>query len=57
MTACPTWGRCRERNLFVAAGHFRSGLHLSCGTAVVMADLILGQTPPIDLSPFRLARG
>jgi glycine oxidase len=44
-------------NLYVAAGHFRSGLHLSCGTAVVMANLLLGQPNEIDLGPFRVGRG
>lgn len=44
-------------NLFLAAGHFRSGLHLSCGTALVMADLITGKQPTIDLWPFRIGRG
>src|SRR6056297_3222724 len=36
--------------VFVAAGHFRSGLHLSPGTAVALADLMLGQRPAIDLT-------
>ncbi len=44
-------------NLYIATGHFRSGLHLSPGTAVVLADLILGQTPEIDLTMFRPGRG
>jgi glycine oxidase len=43
-------------NLFVAAGHFRCGLHLSTGTAVVMACLLRGEPPPIALAPFRLDR-
>ena len=43
-------------NAWLAAGHFRSGLTLSPGTAVVVASLVLGQTPPFDLSPFRLNR-
>lgn len=43
--------------LFVAAGHFRSGLHLSPGTASVMADLIEGKPPAIDLTQFRPGRG
>lgn len=43
-------------NLFVAAGHFRSGLHLSCATAVVLADEMLGQPGPVDLHPFRVGR-
>lgn len=46
-----------SNNLYVAAGHFRSGLHMSCGTAVIMADLMLGNTPAIDLTAFRVGRG
>lgn len=44
-------------NAFAAAGHFRSGLHMSPATAVVMAQLILGQPTEVDLSPFRVGRG
>ena len=44
-------------NAFVASGHFRSGLHLSTGTALVLADLMSGLTPPLDLTPFRVSRG
>ena len=43
-------------NAFVAAGHFRSGLQLSTGTAVVISQLIRGEQPQIDLSMFRLDR-
>ncbi len=43
--------------LFVATGHYRSGIHLSCGTAVVMADLLTGIPPAMDLDPFRVGRG
>lgn len=43
-------------NLFVAAGHFRSGIHLSFGTASVLADLMTGRQPPIDLEPFRVGK-
>jgi glycine oxidase len=43
-------------NAFVAAGHHRSGLHMSTGTAVVLADLMTGVTPAIDLTPFRATR-
>ncbi len=44
-------------NAYVAAGHYRSGLHMSPGTAVVMRQLILGDEPQIDLTPFRVGRG
>jgi glycine oxidase len=40
------------RNGFVAAGHFRAGLHQSTGTAVLIADLITGKEPTIDLAAF-----
>lgn len=43
-------------NLYVATGHFRSGLHLSCGTAVVIADLITGRTPAVNIDAFAPAR-
>jgi glycine oxidase len=39
-------------NAFVAAGHFRSGLQTSPGTAVAMRELLLDQEPSIDLVPF-----
>jgi glycine oxidase len=44
-------------NAFVAAGHFRSGLHLSPGTAVVIGRLIRGEDPQFDLTPFYAGRG
>ncbi len=47
----------RCKNLFLAAGHFRSGLHLSCATAIVMADAMEGLANEIDLTAFRVARG
>jgi glycine oxidase len=43
-------------NLFVAAGHFRSGIQLSPGTALVMKEVILGEKPTIALEDFRLDR-
>lgn len=43
-------------NGFIAAGHFRSGLQLSAGTAVVMAQLLGGQRPQVDLAAFHPLR-
>ncbi|TWU57444.1 NAD(P)/FAD-dependent oxidoreductase [Rubripirellula reticaptiva] len=43
-------------NVYVAAGHFRSGIHLSPGTAVVIADLITGKEPAINLDAFRVGK-
>jgi glycine oxidase len=44
-------------NAYAAAGHYRSGLHMSPGTAVVLRQLMLGDEPQIDLTPFRVGRG
>ena len=43
-------------NLFVAAGHFRSGIQLSMGTALLLRDLLLGRPTSISVEPFRLDR-
>ncbi|WP_165226577.1 glycine oxidase ThiO [Aquisphaera insulae] len=43
-------------NLIVATGHKRAGLQLSPATAELVAALILGRTPAMDLGPFRLDR-
>ncbi len=53
----PMIGRIPETgHLYVAAGHFRSGIHWSCGTAVALADQILGHRPELDLSRFRVGK-
>ena len=39
-------------NHFVATGHYRDGILLAPGTARVMAQLLLGEAPSIDLTPF-----
>ncbi len=44
-------------NGFVATGHFRHGLWLSTGTAAVMSRLIRGESPGVDLTPFKPDRG
>jgi glycine oxidase len=40
-------------NLFVAAGHYRSGIQLSPGTALAMKELLLDISPSLALDPFR----
>ena len=44
------------KNATIAAGHFRSGLYLSTATAVVLSQYLRGETPQIDLAPFRVGR-
>lgn len=43
-------------NAYVAAGHFRSGLTLSTGTAQLLAQHLCGEQPGLALEPFRLDR-
>ena len=38
--------------LLVATGHFRNGILLAPITAELVADLVAGRTPSIDLAPF-----
>jgi glycine oxidase len=43
-------------NLFVATGHKRAGLQLAPATAELVADLVLGRPPRMELGPFRIGR-
>jgi glycine oxidase len=43
-------------NLFVAAGHFRAGIQLSPGTALVMKECLLGRPPSFAIDGFSLER-
>jgi glycine oxidase len=44
------------QNVFVAAGHFRSGIQLAPGTGLVMKELLLGRPLTVPLEAFRLDR-
>ena len=44
-------------NAFLAAGHFRHGLHWSTATAQLMLEHMLGERTTISLEPFRVQRG
>lgn len=49
----PLMGRLPDlENLYVAAGHFRAGLHLSPITARLMTQLITGEPTALNLAPF-----
>jgi glycine oxidase len=43
-------------NVFVATGHFRSGIQLSIGTAQVITELFTGKPTCVPLDAFALAR-
>jgi glycine oxidase len=52
----PILGAAPMRGLFLATGHFRNGILLTPITARLIAELLLGKTPAVDLHPFRLER-
>lgn len=41
--------------VLMAAGHYRSGIQLAAGTAVCIAALLSGVTPPVGLDHFHIA--
>jgi len=47
----PLLGQIAEKR-FIAAGHYRNGILLAPATAVVMAQLLSGDMPQVDLSEF-----
>ena len=44
-------------NLFVNSGHFRYGVTMAPGSALLLADLIEGRQPAIDASPYQFREG
>ena len=49
----PYLGRVSELpGLVLATGHFRNGILLAPITARIVADVLAGRTPPVDLAPF-----
>jgi len=48
----PYLGKGPVDGLIVATGHYRNGILLAPITAEVVADLLAGQAPPLDLTPF-----
>ena len=48
----PYIGKAPVEGLLIATGHYRNGILLAPITAEIIADLLAGQTPSIDLTPF-----
>lgn len=46
----------KTKGVYYATGHGHLGLTYAATTARLMADLMLGQRPPIDLHPYRINR-
>lgn len=52
----PVIGATPYRNLFLNTGHGTLGWTMACGSGRVLADLVSGRTPEIDLTGLTLAR-
>jgi D-amino-acid dehydrogenase len=52
----PVIGRTRSANIFYAFGHGHLGLTQAAATASLIRDLVIGQTPALDITPFRPQR-
>jgi glycine oxidase len=48
----PLIGPTTQPNIWIASGHFRNGILLAPGTALALSQLMCGETPAIDLTPF-----
>lgn len=52
----PILGRTPIANLFLNNGHGTLGWTMACGSAKVLADIVSGQKPPIDVDDLSIAR-
>ncbi len=52
----PILGLGRHRNLFLNCGHGHMGWTMACGTARIVADLMLGHMPELDLQGLTVRR-
>lgn len=52
----PLLGPTETPGVFIASGHFRNGILLAPITAVIMADMIDGKVPELNISAFSPAR-
>jgi glycine oxidase len=52
----PYLGRGATSGVVVATGHFRNGILLAPVTGEIVAALVTGATPPVDLAPFAVGR-
>ena len=54
-TGTPILARSPTSNLYIAAGHGHLGWTMGCGSGQVVAAMVAGLTPDIDLGGFALA--
>ena len=51
----PILGKSRHANLYFNTGHGHMGWTMACGTAQIVADLMHGRQPAIDITGMTLA--
>jgi len=52
----PYLGETSIKNLYLNCGHGHLGWTMACGTARIVADLMTGRMPEIDLNGLTLSR-
>jgi len=52
----PILGPSHVNGIYYATGHYRNGILLAPITAVIVADLIEGRKPSVDIAPYSPAR-
>jgi glycine oxidase len=52
----PVIGACGDKRCWIATGHFRNGILLAPATAHIVRQLILNETPSVNLAHFRSDR-
>ena len=52
----PILGRSRYQNLFMDTGHGSTGWTYACGSGRIVADMVSGRAPAIDLSGLTMDR-
>ena len=52
----PVLGKSRYDNLFLNTGHGTLGWTMACGSARIVADIVMERTPEVDLDGLTVAR-
>ena len=52
----PVIGPTRYDNLFLNTGHGTLGWTMACGSARIVADIVMGQKPDVDIDGLTIAR-
>jgi D-amino-acid dehydrogenase len=50
----PIIGRGKQTNLYYNTGHGHMGWTMACGSSRLLADLISGRTPALNMQPFQV---